>query len=214
MKLRTSLAVATAALTLGALAPAQAAPTLLFEASATQIAIGGSTVVDVKITGLAPQALSNYDVNLVWNAGVLNWTVGVQNYFDFFGADFDAAFGEPNGDPMTQGDAGLWLASYETEADLLAAQAGRDPFTLFSFAFEGMADGATFLTLGSDPDFDRLFVDGAGNAMNVAIGGVCIAVGTGTCDNQVPEPAGYALALTALGVAGLARRRAKAKTAA
>ena len=92
----------------------------------------------------------------------------------------------------------------------MASQA--DDLLLFRFVMAGAADGVTSFALGANPDFERNLLGLNFESLNVNVGSACIAVGTGSCDNRVPEPASFGLAglaLLAAGVAGRNRRRAR-----
>lgn len=208
-KLITCLSLVAAALV--AAPPASAAIALSFTPTATHINIGDSVTIDVGISGLGAEVLSGYDLNFVYNPAILNWNLIIAS-----GTPFGASSGL-NTNGLPEGDLGLDIVSFETDADLAASQA--DAFQLFSFNLTGMADGTTFFTLGPDLDFDRLFsgladANGLAQALNVNVGGVCIGVGTGNC--TVPEPASYSLfglALAGALLPGALRRLRQARGA-
>jgi MYXO-CTERM domain-containing protein len=198
-RILSTIALAVAAL--GAAAPAAAAPTFTFTASANQIAIGGTTTIDATISGLDDEILSAFDLNFVYNPAILNWTMA-----SYFGANLGNTIGvAPNA--LANGNLGFDDSSLDDDAILAATQA--NSFVLFRFNMVGTADGATNFTLGADADFDRNFVGLNFASLGVDVGSICIAVGTGSCDNNVPEPASYGLAGMALLAAGLAGRRRK-----
>jgi MYXO-CTERM domain-containing protein len=170
-------------------APSHAAITLVFAPSATQVAVGEAFTIDVSISGLGADILSGYDLNFVYAAAVLNWS-GSAAFQAPFGSWLDGNNGLPNG------DLGYDLTSLETDASLAASQA--DSFQLFSFSLVGAANGSTTFTLGADADFQRLLVGANATPLAVDIGSVCIAVGTGSCTQAVPEPASFGLAGLAL----------------
>lgn len=186
----------------GAAAPASAVPTLTFSASQSQIAVGEFTTITADMNGLGDEVLSAFDLNFVYDNAVLNWNI--ITYFSFeLGIPGIAS---TNGLP--EGNLGLADTSLSSDADLAATQP--DSFTLFSFVMQGVGDGSTTFTLGPDADFDRLFVGLNGASLAVDVGSVCVAVGTGSCDNGVPEPATGLLVGAALAAAGASMRRRKA----
>jgi MYXO-CTERM domain-containing protein len=192
--------VALAAAALCASAPASAAIVFSFTPSATQIAVGDSVTIDATISGLGPEILSAFDLNFVYDPAILQWSL-----IGYFGATLGHPLGvADNGLP--NGNLGFDDSSLDDDATLAANQA--DSLLLFRFTLSGQTDGATTFTLGASPDFDRNFVGLNFESLNVDVGSVCIAVGTGSC--AVPEPASYglaAIALLAAGAAGRTRRR-------
>lgn len=84
-------------------------------------------------------------------------------------------------------------------ADILSAYdlnfrySGADSFLLFTFTLMGVADGVTSFTLGPDLDFERNFVGLNALSLDVNVASACIAIGTGQCVQQLPEPASLAL---------------------
>lgn len=204
-------AIALAATALGCAAQTPPGVTLSFTPSTTApIAIGEAITVTATISGLGSEVLSAYDLNYLFNPGVLDWKwidvwgLGAWNEPNQFGAVING-FGEPNGDPMTPGNHGMWLNSLEQDAWLEANQG--DSFDIARFGFTGLANGTSQFTLGDDPDLQRLFVGLNALPLNVNFLPLCIAVGTGQC--QAPEPGSLALVGAALGAAawGMRRRR-------
>jgi hypothetical protein len=184
---------------------AQAAPTLTFTASATQIGVGDSVSIDVNITGLGADILSAYDVNFVYNPGVLAIAQDSQ-----FGNGFGQA--QNSRDATTNGNLAYDLTSLEDDSFLEANQPNE--LFLFRFRLTGSADGFTNFTLGPNLDFDRSLLGAGFASLNTNIGSICIAVGTGSCTQVIPEPATFGLAGLALAGALLPaaiRRRKAAK---
>ncbi len=191
-----ALALAVAALC--ASAPASADIVISFVPSATNIAIGETVSVAMNISGLDAEILSAFDINLLFNEGVLdNFSVAHNVALQWPGSgSFNVGFGS--------GDTDVFDFAFGNDA-ALAGQA--NSFTVLTFGFTGVADGSTFMTLGLDPDFERNFVGLGFATLPVTVGGVCVSVGTGSCDGgTVPEPASYGLAGMALLAAGFASR--------
>ncbi len=212
MNLKHTLTAIAAALSLtGA---AQAA-TLTIVPSSTSVAVGGSVSVDLVLSGLDAigQIVSGYDLNIAYNTALLSWNV-ITNQVDPLGGLGNVLFGFDGDD--SDGKIGGDVTSFLTDDELDALQG--DSVTLMSITFTGLADGAAFLSFGADPDFERLVTGrldqfGIAQVLDLTYQGTCIAVGTGDCNNRVPEPESYGLAAIALLGAGLARRRQGAKKA-
>jgi hypothetical protein len=205
-RILTTLALAAAAM--GCTPPAHAAIVLSFAPSTTAaIAIGEEIIVTATISGLGAEVLSTYDLNYLFNPGVLAWSssdflggglFGDKNQFGVF----ENGAGEPNGDPLADGNLGWWMNSRESDAFLAANQ--DDSFEVARFFLNGAANGTSQFTLGSDLDFERMFTGLNYGQLDVQVGSLCIAVGTGQC--TVPEPASLGLVGIALLAAGVARR--------
>ena len=202
--------IALCGLVLGTLlsaAPAGAAPVLSFTPSSSHINVGDSVTIDATVSGLGAEILSAYDLNFTYNPALLNWQV-VTQFISPFNVNFSAMAGFDN---VVNGDLGFFLNSLDSDADLAAAQA--DSFLIFRFTLQGLTDGVTNFTLGPDLDFDRNFVGLDALSLDFGVGSACIAVGTGVCRAQVPEPASLGLVgvalLAAMAPAALRRRREK-----
>jgi len=193
---------ALAAAALCATAPASAAIVFSFTPSATQIAVGESVSIEATISGLGTEILSAFDLNFVYDPAILNWTL-----IQYFGGNLGNSIGQAD-NGLPNGNLGFDDSSLDDDQVLAASQA--DSFLLFRFSLKGTADGATTFTLGPSFDFDRNFVGLGFQSLNVDVGSVCIAVGTGSC--VVPEPASYGLAAIALLAAGAASRTRRRRT--
>jgi hypothetical protein len=209
-RLLTAIALAAAALSCTAQTPPGVV--LSFTPSTTApIAIGEQITVRATISGLGSEVLSAYDLNYLFNPGVLNWNwvefwgIGAWNEPNQFGV-LENGFGDPNGDPWPPGNLGMWLNSLQPDAWLEENQ--DDSFDIALFSLTGAANGTSQFTLGDDPDLQRLFVGLNALPLNVNFLPLCIAVGTGQC--QAPEPGSLALVGAALLAAWGARRRSTA----
>ena len=196
----TSLALATVALL--ASAPAAASIVLAFTPTATHINVGEQVTIKVSINNLGSEILSGFDLNFLYNPTVLSLTG-----FTYF----QTALGlqTPLNATTDPGNAGFDVVSIDDETTLAANQP--DSFDLFSFVMNGLGDGVSNFTLGTDVDFERLFAGLTPNTLAVDVGSACISVGAGVCSTAIPEPGTAGLAgLAVLGAvlpAALSRRR-------
>jgi hypothetical protein len=200
--------LATAALTFCSVA-ATAAPVLMITPSVTSAGFGQVVTVNVGVSGLSAspveQIVSAFDLNVLYNSLLLT-----QNGLAVFQAE--ALMGGPNVvffDTMgtAAGDAAANAFSLADDVDLNALQG--DFFTLFTLEFTtGSTNGAAFLNFGPDINFQRNVVGLGGQSLGASFGSACIAIGTGSCTQGVPEPSTYGLVGLALFAAYAVRRRA------
>jgi hypothetical protein len=174
--------------------PASAA-VITFSPSAAHVNVGDTINVDVNISGLGPEILSAFDVDLLFNDAVLsNFAVthaAIPHMGGIGSSYFDTNFGAGRTEVM---DGSLLL-----DADLLGQA---DAFTILTFSFQALADGESLLAFGPDLDFERNFVGLNALSLTMDIGSACISVGTGTCEvAPLPEPA--SLALVGMALAGM-----------
>lgn len=194
------------ALSLGlAASVATAGVVVTFSPAAQHVDVGSTVQVDMSISGLGAEVLSNFDLNFFYDPAVVHFgsvdLQGAQNALTAGGFAPLLAL-----DSSTEGNIGIQGSALADDATLAAEQS--DAFLLFRFDLTAQDNGVTSFGLGSDPDFERNFVGLDFLTLpDVAIQGACIAVGTGSCQAaSVPEPGTVALSLAALAI-GIARRR-------
>jgi hypothetical protein len=205
--------LALAAATLCGSLPAQAIMVTMTPNPAA-VAVGSPVSVDVVVSGLtaASEAVTGYDLRILYNTAFVDVDSFTQHLTPFGDPDLFAAF-----DTSTDGEISFDLVSFLDDVDLDALQV--DSVTLATISFLGMADGASQVTWAAgSPDYDRNLTGLLGSdllapSLNTGFSGTCIAVGTGSCDNNnVPEPGSYGLAAIALLAAGAAGRSRRRKT--
>ncbi len=186
---------------------ASAGVVVSFTPSAQHVNVGGTVQVEMRISGLDAEVLSGFDLNFLYAPALLQF-----QSVDMQGAEaaLDASSGVSpliSVDSTTNGNVGIQGYALIDDAELIAGQA--DAFTLFRFDLLALDHGTTTFTLGSDPDFERNFTGlGFLTLADVTVEGACIAVGSGSCKTtDLPEPGTTSLALAALALLGLARRR-------
>jgi len=203
-KLAASLCMAMGALVCAQ--PVSAAIALTFTPSSQHVNIGDTASIDVAISGLGSQILSGFDLNFFFNGAVM----GSNRSVDATSAtgQMGNLYGTPPSFSFDVVASGQWgLVSSALASDLVVAANQADSFLLAHFTFLADHDGVSSFGLGADPSTERKFVGLDQSILDVSIGSACVAVGTGQCENSVPEPA--SLALLGLGFAGLASSRRK-----
>lgn len=185
---------------LGAAGSAQAA-LLSIQPATAATTVGGTVQVDLVISGLDAdnQIVSRVDLDIFYDPAMLQ-AVHVFTLFTPYGGQENVAVGYTLG----FGRVSVVVASSASDATLKALQG--DSFILTSIRFGGLANGFSLVNFGANQD-ERNVVGRNALSLSPTVQGACIAVGTGTCDQQVPEPA--AMTLVGLGIlgAGIARRR-------
>lgn len=176
---------------------AQAATVSISPASSAQ-AVGNSFSLDVNIGGLGSQLVSAFDLNVYFDAAVLQ-AVGITltNSLTGGSAWFDLS-------SVLPGQFDIFASSLDDDATLATLQAD-DSFTMFTLDFVAVGDGATQVTFG--PGLNERDITGRNSEFltGVQFTGACVSVGAGSC--AVPEPASYGLVAIALVAGGLASRR-------
>jgi hypothetical protein len=167
-----------------------------FSPSSGTFGVGGSTSVDVVISGLgdlvAP-SVGTYDFNVAFNSSVL----GLTGVTFGTGLDLSGLGGVRSTDASVAGTVNVFELSLDSEADLNDLQSGS--FTLFTLFFEGLAPGTSALSLAVNALGDAL-----GETLEADVSGGELTV---TADTVVPLPAAVWLLLSGLGGLGILGRR-------
>lgn len=193
--------VAAAAMLLSA--PASAAVVVSMSPAAQSVNVGDTISIDIRISGLGSEILSAFDIDVLFDAGLASG--GLATWVDTEFGGVDAAFDVDDSTPGVLRTVGYSLL----DDDSLAATQTDGAFTFLRMSWTADADGALFLKFGASPEFQRNVVGRDFQSLDASFNGACVAIGTGSC-NQIPEPAGYALAGLALlgcGAASRLRRR-------
>lgn len=179
--------------------PAMAVPTLSIQPATAATTVGGSVTVDLVISGLDAdnEIASGFDLDIFFDPGILSSPVVTTNFAPWVDALLDVNF--------FSGRVEIILAALNDDATLAGLQG--DSVLLSQLTFTGLADGFSLLNFGADPDFERNVVGRDALSLPLIVEGACIAVGTGTCDRDLPEPGTLALVLTGVGLVAWRRRR-------
>lgn len=204
-KLFTAGAMAAA---LAAALPASAA-LVTFTPASQHIEIGDTVVVDVTISGLGTEVLTAVDMNMMFSSGAASNTA---HDFSSLETELGGSDSYLENDVLTPLEVGILAWSWLETDDQVADIQTNGGFLLGTLTFQGAFNGVTMLGLGADLDYQRNFVGRAFQTLPISVEGACIAVGTGSCDNTVPEPSSYGLAAIALLAAGAAGRSRRRKT--
>ncbi|MBK9362878.1 MAG: hypothetical protein IPM99_18115 [Rubrivivax sp.] len=178
-------------LLLGLLSSGAQAYLLRFEPVTQNVALGQKASVVVRVEGVRPGGLGNYDFEVAFDPAVLSFDSAIDAFGLGAGFGLLAVPGVP-GVPGA-GSVALTDVSLEDPADLRDLQP--DDFDLLTLVFDTVAPGTSALTLRAVT---------LGDAEGTAVDAVT-EVGSITVDpRQVPEPGSAALAALALalGIAG------------
>ena len=189
---------------LGAAVSAQAAVLSIQQATSTTT-VGGIVTVDLVISGLDAdnEIVSGFDLDVFFDPAVLG-VASLTTVFAPWGSLGDLLLDQ---NFVAPGHVEFILTAFNDDATLAGLQG--DSFTLSSITFSGLADGFSLVNFGADLNFERNVVGRNANSLPLTVQGACIAVGTGTCDQKVPEPATLALVLLGLAAAAVTRRRTR-----
>lgn len=176
------------------------AATITFQPNAQSIALGASTTVDVRVSGLsANQVIGAFDLFVLNNASIIKAT----------NLTFFSALGAPGSEltDFSLGSSSVEAAetSFESSATLLGLQ-NSSPFSIFRLTYMGVGAGTSSLTLGSP----LYLADGTGAilpAPTVVAGSITVVGGTPV--TTTPEPSSLALLGSGSSLLLVALRRRK-----
>jgi hypothetical protein len=192
-----------------ALGTAQGAGIVNVSASQNSVVLGGSFSLYFDISGLSPDSLGAFDLDLNFDNSVLDLTgfsfddpTTGQNQLDFVGG---LGF---FGDAVDLGGVvDAFGSSGNSPATLDAEQAENFRFLTLTFTTLALSSGTSLGVDLNDPTLT--FVDAGNNFLNYSFGsaGATVAVTSPNGGGTVPEPGALALVLTAFAGAALARPR-------
>jgi len=190
------------------LSQAVASPTVSVIPSNQTIAVGGTALIDIIVSGLTDptggfQLILHYDNTILEGVDYTNDPGGKMG-----ASPLDLSGGFTGGGVLVL-DLFFAADASETEASLSASEG--PSFTLASVSFKGLVNGLSLLTLS---DVVLSTWDGGLNGGPATLTGVTsqngqVCVG-GDCAQVVPEPATLLLLSGALGVLAIFRRRKQA----
>lgn len=175
------------ALLAGSIGVANAIPVVSVVPSASQVAEGATTRVDVIVSGLDNEFIGAYDLNLTWDAPLLS-LAGV-TFDSFLDGPADSIFGSV--------DAPGSVNVFEVSLAGLTNQLGLSEFRLFSLDFTGLESGYAAISI-------------AGGILSNDVAVEYLAWESRGANLVVPEPA--TLGLLLMGIAGAVAGRRTRKT--
>lgn len=155
------------------------------------VTMGNNYTADVVVSDLAGQAVSAFDINVLYDAALLNaWNVSFDSVSLMGGIDNTFWDGK-----LFSGNVNAAAVSLISDVELLALQSGLTQLTLFQIGFTAMTDGTANLVFEWGPGKD---VKGLENQIIVD-----------SSPAPVPEPSTFLLLGAGLAGVGFIRRRAK-----
>ncbi|MCC5450878.1 PEP-CTERM sorting domain-containing protein [Rheinheimera sp. UJ51] len=147
------------------------------------VAVGDTLSIDVWANLFAPNIVSGWDINLLFDSNILR---ADELIFELANFTFDPseAFYDFNFEPFSIKSL---MVSFLTDDELAAFQVG--PLKLFSVNFTALTDGVTLLSFDvADPLLGFNVVGRVGESLQLTAGEACVSVGQGACRVAVPEP--------------------------
>lgn len=178
---------------------AQAAPVVSINPATQNIGIGGTALVDIVVSGLT-EPTGGFSLTLTFDSSIVfgtSYAIDPDGKMGLLPLDLSGGFSGNTLDLFFVADP------LEDSASLTASEGAS--FTLASLSFLGLIDGTSPLTLSSVVLSNW---DGSATLAGVTSTNGSICVGTCEGGGTAPEPATALLLATALGLAGVSRRRA------
>ncbi|GAB58167.1 hypothetical protein [Rheinheimera nanhaiensis] len=148
-----------------------------------QVAVSDSVAVDVFVTGLAGEVVSGWDLNLLFDDSILQFS---DVFFDLANFADDPMLDVLYDSSAVGGNINSFLVSFLSDADLLLKQT--EPVRLMSISFLALTDGISLINFGTDPDYELNVTGLDGLSLQLAARGACIGVGQGQCGTDIPAP--------------------------
>jgi hypothetical protein len=166
-----------------------AVPMLEFQPSAASVTVGGSTSVDVMLSGLVDEYIGSYDLTIDWDAAVLSLQ----------GVVFDIYLDGPADSIAGSSGAAGSVNVYEVSLGTLANQTGSGALRLFSLNFDAIGAGLSSLS------FSSVLL---GDATGASFDGFEASSGSIEVEERpAPVPESGSLLMLGLGLAALALSR-------
>lgn len=143
MNMKKILAAALVALGFAVSSQVQAVPSLQFDGAGPYVVTsGGTLVVSLKAVDLGSEIVSAFDLDIEYDAAVLQLDSVQVDPSDQMGGVLDAL----SGTNASAGDLNVWLVSFLSDAALQGLQGTE--VSLFTMTFDVLADATTELELG------------------------------------------------------------------